>query len=152
MSSAIFTRPENPLTKLVQAPGGLRVGDALEKAAENLSTIKNDCLATIDAQLAELTDLSAEGGAAPTDAVKQQIYATSNDILAVSGVFELAELSQAAYSLCDLIDRLSPSGRWSKPAVDVHLSAFYLLRNVDPESDRSSVLEGLRQVTEQVVG
>ena len=133
----------------MKEPGGIRVPDALKKAAENLETIRDDCLGALDEQLTEIERLCAEGGDDPPDTVKLDIYRISNDILAVAGVFSLVELGEAAFSLCELIDRLRGGGGWSRAAVAVHVSAFRLLRNPDDHTDRSALVQGLRRVTEK---
>jgi len=147
--SAIFTTWKNPLEALIKAPGGMRVGDALSKAEANLELIREPCLADVDEQLDLLDRLSAEAGEAADDALKLEMYQRTNDIHAVAGVFGLADMSAAAFCLCELIDRLRNSGAWSKVAVDVHLSSLRLLRHPNDE-DRASVVEGLRRLTEKI--
>ena len=133
----------------MKAPGGIRVPDALNKAAENLETIREDCLGALDEQLTQIERLCAEGGDNPSDTLKLEIYGISNDIVAVAGVFSLTELGEAAFSLCELIDRLRRGGGWSRAAVMVHISAFRILRNPDDQTDRSALVQGLRRVTEK---
>ena len=147
--AAIFTTWKNPLEAMIKAPGGMRIGDALQRADANLELIREPCMADVDEQLDELDRLSAEGGAAPDDDLKLNIYRRGNDIHAVAGVFGLADMSAAAFCLCELVDRLRTQAAWSKPAVDVHLSSLHLLRHPSKE-DRASVVEGLRRLTEKV--
>jgi hypothetical protein len=150
MSSAVFIPWENKLGELMRKPGGVRVGDALDRAQKNLDLARDDCLGDMDRQLAELDAMCAEGGRSPEDEVKRRIYDHSNDIVAVAGTFGLHELGEAAFCLCELVDRLRRLGQWNKAAVQVHLEACRLLRQLDPETDRSSVIEGLRKLTQQV--
>ena len=134
---------------MIKAPGGIRVGDALQKADANLELIREPCLADVDEQLDEMDRLSAASGAAPDDDLKLDIYRRSNDVHAVAGVFGLGEMSAAAFCLCELIDRLRNQSAWNKAAVDVHLSSLRLLRHPNDE-DRASVVEGLKRLTEKV--
>jgi hypothetical protein len=150
MSSAIFIPWENKLAKVMREPGGVRVADALEKAARNLDLAKDDCLADMDEQLAELESLAGQAGRQPADDVKNRIYDLSNDVVAIAGAFQLTELGQAAFCLCELVDRLRAMGLWSQPAVEVHLSACRLLRRPDASTDRSKVLAGLKQLIERI--
>ncbi len=150
MSAAVFIPWENRLAKVMRKPGGVRVEDALQRADENLEDIREECLASVDEQLDQIERMAREAGASPTEPASLAIYQLSNDIHAVAGVFGLTELGHAAFSLCELVDRLRARGRWSQPAVEVHLSAFRLLRNPDGATDRSAVLDGLRRVTEHV--
>ncbi len=150
MSSATFVPWQNPLTKLIQAPGGVRVGDALKKAEQNLAEMREPCLADVDDQQDRLSQLSAAGGDNPDDEVKREIYNRSNDVYAVAGVFGLKDLGAVAFNLCELTDRLRSRGVWSRDAVEVHLRAFQLLRHADPQADHSSVLAGLERLTNKV--
>jgi hypothetical protein len=151
MSEAIFIPWQNRLGEVMRKPGGRRIADAVDQATKNLEEIREPCLETLDAQLDQLDRLCAEGGAQPADKLKHEIYVTSNDVHAVAGVFGLTGLSEAAFSLCELVDNFRSLERWNQAAVTVHLSAFRLLRNPDAEADRSSVVEGLRRLTEQAV-
>ena len=147
--SAIFTQWKNPLDAMIRAPGGKRIEDALRQADANLDQIRAPCLADVDLQLDEMERLTNESGAATDDEIKLDIYRRANDIHAVAGVFGLADMSAAAFCLCELMDRLRTQGAWSKPAIDVHLSSMRLLRHPSFE-DRSGVVEGLRRLTEKV--
>jgi len=149
MSNAMFVQWKNPLSALVAKPGGIRVGAALEKADQNLAAIREDCLAGFDQQLAELVSLNQPGQPAPSDEARRETYRVANEMYGLAGVFGLVEFGQAAYSLCELVDRLGALGRWHQPAVDVHVAALMLLRRPDPEMDTSKLLERLSVLTEQ---
>ncbi len=150
MTAATFIQWENRLTKMVKEPGGVRIGQALDQAGQNLDTIQEECLLAMDGQIEEMEKLCADGGRQPPEEVKNKIYDLSNDVLAVAGAFDLKELGQASFSLCELVDRLRSRARWNQAAVEVHLSAFRLLRQPDPNSDRSSVILGLKGLTDRV--
>ena len=150
MTAATFIAWENRLGKMVKAPGGVRIGQALDQAGQNLESIQVACLEAMDAQIDEMEKLCAEGGRQPSDDTKHRLYDLGNDVLAVAGAFDLKELGQASFSLCELVDRLRSRGKWNKAAVEVHLSAFRLLRQPDPGGDRSSVIAGLKGLTDRV--
>ena len=150
MSAATFIAWENRLGKMVREPGGVRVGQALEQAEHNLEDIQGSCLEAMDLQIEELERLCAEGGRGPPETVKDRIYDLGNDIVAVAGPFQLKELGQAAFSLCELVDRLRTRGKWNQAAIEVHLAAFRLLRQRDPNADRSSIIQGLMGLTDRV--
>lgn len=149
MSAATFIAWENRLAKVVKEPGGVRMGEALEEAGRNLDSIQMECLKAMDDQIERMEQLCADGGRQPPDETKHEIYDLANDVLAVAGSFRLAELGEAAFCLCELVDRLRTCGKWNQAAVEVHLSAFRLLRHPDPGADRSSVVLGLRGLTER---
>ena len=145
--SAVMRVPwTNRLTKMIREPGGMRVEDALEGAKANLETIREGCLEAVDARLTELDRLHREAGAAPTAELKDAIYAQASDVHSVAGVFGLQELGEAAFSLCDLVDRLRALDRWDPKAIEVHLNALRLFREPQPQA-AAAVLEGLRRVS-----
>ncbi len=150
MSNAMFVQWQNPLTALTAKPGGVRVGAALGKAEQNLALIRDDCVASLDALLAELLSLCGRGGPPPSDEVRGEIYRISNEIHGIAGVFDLPELGRAAYSLCELVDRLATLGRWHQASVDVHLSALQLLRKPGSAADPANLLERLRALVAQI--
>ena len=62
MTAATFIAWENRLAKMVKEPGGVRIGQALEQAEDNLETIQEQCLQAMDAQIDEMERLCSEGG------------------------------------------------------------------------------------------
>ena len=150
MSSVTMVPYENRLAKLVQQPGGLKITEALHQAEVNLESVRDECLQTVDEKLAEIERLHASAPKEPTDEVVEQIYRAANEIHGLAGVFGLGELGEAAFSLCEIVDRLRTAGRWNGASVEVHLFALRLLRHPDEHSDRAAILDGLRQVTNRV--
>ncbi len=139
----------NRLEKLLREPGGISVGDALRKAAENLESIRETSLSGLDERLHKIEQLRRDAGRKASAEAKEAIYRLANDIHSIAGVFGLAQLGEAAFSLCELIDRQRAHGRWSPEAVDVHLAAFHIFRRPDDQVDGEAVLAGLRQITER---
>ena len=139
----------NRLEKLLHEPGGMTVGDALRKATENLETIRDSSLSTLDEHLGKIEALRREAGRVASAEVKEGIYRLSNSIHSIAGVFGLGQLGEAAFSLCELIDRQRERDHWSPEAVDVHLAAFRIFRRPDDQVDGEAVLAGLRQITER---
>jgi hypothetical protein len=150
MTSAVFIPWENKLATIMRQPGGVRVEEAMERAVKNLEMAKPICLEDMDRQLAELEQICGEAGRHPDDEIKHRIYDVSNDVVAVAGTFGLSELGQAAFCLCEPVDRLRAIGLWNQAAVEVHLSACRLLRHAEDGLDRSSVIEGLKKLSMKV--
>ena len=149
MSSAIFVQWRNPLTAIVARPGGLRVGAALEKAEENLAGIRDECLTSFDEQLAALLTLNRPGQPAPPQESRRETYRIANELYGLAGVFGMEALGKAAYSLCELVDRLESLGKWHQPAVDVHVAALQLMRSHDSGMDTANLLERLHALVSQ---
>ena len=152
MSAVKKIKVENRLAKLAQTPGGVTLAEALKRADRNLDTVREDYLNVLDEQIGRIERLSA--GDRPEPHVVDELYACSNELLAVAGVFGLGELGEAAYSFCELLDRLRRTNAWSRQSVAVHVNTMKLLRH--PERTASlggcrAVLDGLREVTNRTV-
>ena len=151
MSAVKFTPGKNRLAKVMRLPGGTTVRSALKDVKRNLEMIRRDCIAEIDIKLGLIQQACAQGEERPSDADLDQLYRMSNDIVGMAGLFDMVELGEAAYSLCELVDRLKASDQWDWPAVEVHLSGLRLLRRAKPGApENQHVLAGLRKLTARV--
>ena len=152
MTTVIRRNPVNRLMKLVRRPGGPTVSEALAAAQDNLKSMQEECLQAMDAKLALISAAVARCRTQPTAEDTKILYDLSNDVLEIAGVFEMAQLGQAASSLCDLMDRCRTYGRWNQPALEVHLNGLIALRAAGGVSDdfTQQVLDGLRQVVDRV--
>jgi hypothetical protein len=90
---------------------------------------------------------------APSPADLQMLYALSNDVVEIAGVFGMPELGQAAFSLCALLDGLKMRKTWHWPSVQVHLHGLLVLadRNVAPAETLKAVVDGLGLVSERTL-
>ncbi len=144
----ITRRPENRLARVIFAPGGKTIAQALDDAQHSLDEIRGASLDLLRAKLEAIQAMAKQGQAAPTAAIAQSIYTLSSEVVDIAGLYGLAELGQAALSLCELVDRFGVRKTWNWPAVQVHLHGLLILADPDktPPEARQSVVEGLRQV------
>ncbi len=136
----------NRLGKLIQVPGGKRIEEALKEARSNLDEIAEQCLGEIDQSIR-----AVQGAASASDRTPESfdaVYAASNHVVGLAGLFGRPDLGTAAHSLCELLDR---SGSWeecSPVALKVHVDSLALLR--DPHllsaEERANILDGLVKV------
>ena len=150
--TVITRRPENRLAKVVFMPGGKTIAQALDDALANLDEIRAESLELLRAKLEEIQALGRKSAKEPKAADLATLYALSGEVLDIAGLFGLPELGQAAFSLCDLLDRLKSKKTWNWPAVEVHLHGLLILADPDktPPDGRQSVVDGLRQVCQRV--
>jgi hypothetical protein len=150
--TVITRRPENRLAKVVWLPGGKTIAQALDDANANLEEIRAESLNLLRAKLEEIQALGRKNAKEPKAADLEALYALSGEVLDIAGLFGLPELGQAAFSLCELLDRLKSRKAWNWPAVEVHLHGLLILADPDktPPDGRQSVVEGLRQVCQRV--
>jgi hypothetical protein len=146
--SVVITKTTNRLEKMIKKPGGgITVGRALSNAQANLETIREDCGREIDSLLVRMSETFAAGKGLD-DA--QTLYSLSNLVVGFAGSMNMAELSQAAYSLCETLDRMITGKRWSDAPVQVHLAAMSRLRQVDGNQEIcKAIIDGLRRVAAQ---
>lgn len=151
MSKAKFIPWKSRLSKIIRQPGGTTVKGALKDAKRNLEKIRLECIAEIDAKLGLIQQRFGHAEDRPNDAELDELYRFSNDIVGMAGLFDMPELGEAAFSLCELLDRLKNNGEWDWPAVEVHLSALTLLRRATQGAEENqAVLRGLRKLTARV--
>ena len=131
--------------------GGLSKADAVKAVDARLALIKTDSLASLD-QLIEM--MLAEKPALGVDVkgAGERLCDLSSQVVGVAGPFCPPEVSGAAGSLCELIEYMKVSGKWSVDAVAVHVDSLKLLRAMpDPSQSaaREHILAGLHRITSQ---
>ncbi|MDB5421129.1 MAG: chemotaxis protein CheE [Brevundimonas sp.] len=150
MSEARVTKVVSSLARQVFEPGGRTVRDALRKAGEELEVHREPVMATIAATLDELDAVEATGvpNAGP------RVYELASAIVGLGGYFDLGPLNEAAYSLCDISDRMIGADAWHWPSVNVHLQAMRLILSGGCREGKMSdaLLEGLHAVSQRPIG
>lgn len=133
------------LAKLIKAPGGLYVPEALKRGAAAMEESRESCLAEVDAALAAMDAMAATPGFDP-----EAMYEQSARLIAFCGAFEDDSLATAARSLCELLDRAGEAGRRDDRGVQVHLASLRLLHRTEAdEATRKVILKGLAQVVDR---
>jgi len=150
--TVITRRPENRLAKVIWIPGGKTIAQALDDAHANLEEVRQESLVVLRTKLEEIQALGRKTQTAPSTEAIEGLYNLSSEVLDIAGLFGLPELGHAAFSLCELLDRLKSKNTWNWPAVQVHLHGLLVLADPDkiPPEGRESVVDGLRQVCQRV--
>lgn len=143
--------PTNRLTALIREPGGKAIKAALEEAQAAIEQYRPEVIGDIDARILELERLAADP--TPSIVAREEVYRAASAILEHAGLFGLRPVGEAAYSLCELVDRLANRAAWDAPAVSVHVGSIRLLRELgeDQELQRAQLLRGLHAVVAKVV-
>lgn len=136
--------PSNRLGALLAQPGGVTVRTALRDAETAVQRFRPEVLADIDARITRLEALAAE----PVPNART-IYKAAAGVIEHAGLFGMGQLGEAAYSLCELVDRLEQRGVWDAESVAVHVNGLRLLQRLpeDAAAQRVQLLEGLHAVT-----
>lgn len=148
--TVVVTIPrKSRLSTLVDKPGGVSVGVALDQARTNLETLHLRSLKIVADRIAELVTLRPPAADDPDPhARRQQAYDLSNAVIDAAHPFERDDLCAVAAGLCDLIDA-APTGRpFDWRVVTVHAQAMQLILSLPPEAAdvRREILSSLAQV------
>ena len=154
MSAMIVRRPANRLAKLIRAPGGPTVEQALAEADRRLKDIAEAGRTELQRLLRDIHTLGQALGASPNEGQIDALYSRADEVLSIAEVAEAPNFGPAALSLCELLDGLKARGGWNPTAVQVHLDGLKLL--ADPSAAGSAaqtqaVIEGLRQVVQRTL-
>ena len=149
---AQMIKPDNRLKNALSKTKGLSRNQAVQAATERLEVVRGISLEEIDRTLEEEIVFLSRDIKDVADARVPQLYSAANRIVAVAGIFELTELGEASYSLCELVTRLTDGGIWRREMVMVHAEAMLLLRHpaAQPEAARVALKTGLRKILAQV--
>ena len=146
MSEARTFKVKSTLARQLQDPGGRHVRDLERQAVTQLETHRDDAMANVAGTLDALEALCAEApvGAGP------QVYALGSSIVDLAGYFDTGPLFDAAYSLCEISDRMIQAEVWHWPSVQVHAQALSLILAGGCRTGRTSdaLLAGLRSITQ----
>jgi len=147
LSEAEFIKVKYRLSEQVAKPGGMTADLATERAMRELAAQAGDARKALGASIGRLEALCQEKSA-PVDAV----YDESSTVLDIAGMFNQRILCDAAYSLCELTDRLRTVGREDWQAIGVHVNALRLIwakdKAVGPEM--KTVVDGLWALTDRL--
>lgn len=146
MSKARTFKVKSTLARQMQDPGGRQVRDLERQAVAQLETHRDDAMATVGETLTTLEALCAE---AP-DRAGPQVYALASSMVDLAGYFDTGPLFEAAYSLCEISDRMIQAEAWHWPSVQVHAQALRLILAGGCRTGRTSdaLLAGLRSITQ----
>jgi hypothetical protein len=148
-------RAPNRLKAAMAAAGGLSVREAVRRSEAAVDTLREPCLETIDAVLAEMELRFGPKAANREQEEFETLYGLASRIIDVSIVVRHSGLDDASRALCDLADLSGEIGRWDWPSVDVHLEALKMLRAAGEsmtKEQRNAVISGLVKVTRKRVG
>jgi hypothetical protein len=149
LSSVKFVFPKPTLGKLLRAPGGLAVADAMDRTQANLEQLRPECLAELRALIARI-ESCFEGAAANADgAPVRELYALAAQGVGMGAVAGVPGADVALISLCKLVDYLQTQGRWDPAGILVHVRALKFLAVADAASlaQADAMLAGLERVT-----
>ena len=140
------------LATMIKASGGKMVRESMRDSAANMAGLRESCLASIDALMAELTSRYGAGSARSLDDV-ERVFEIGSDLIDCAACVPELHIEGAAHSLCKLVDTYRDAGRADWQAVDVHIEVLKFLRAAGaetPAAAREKMVGGLRKVVTRV--
>jgi hypothetical protein len=139
-----LSKIKSSLARKMAAPGGRTVAEAVSCAEAGLESHREEGMRALAITLAQLETVCAlrEPGSEP------KVYERAAALLDMAGFFETGPLYAAAFSLCEVSDRMLAAGTWDWPSAAVHVRALRLILTDGCQDDESSrvILEGLATV------
>lgn len=134
------------LARALNAPRGINMAQAEQRAAERLAEIADRCLDSVRDALADIEERCPPEGGVPPPGVRKELHQRSCNIAGLAGMFQRDALSKAAYCFCRLIDETEPG--WNSMAADLHVQAMRLLMSPEGSSPelQARLLDGLNKV------
>jgi len=132
------------LARKMSAPGGRSVADAVARADSGLDQHRAAAMAgLVDGVAALETSCVAQSPGS-----EKGVYDQAAALLDMAGFFDTGPLYKAAFSLCELADRMIEARTWSWPSIAVHVRALRLILADDcrQTEQAAQILEGLSTI------
>jgi len=132
------------LSRKMAQPGGRTIAEALARADQGVEGHREAAMRKLGDHLEQLETISRQR----EPGCETLIYDRAAAFLDMAGFFETGPLYTAAFSLCQLSDRMTALGVWDWPSVEVHLRALRLILSSGCVTGAASdeVLNGLAAV------
>ncbi len=154
MTVITHPRRKNRLAAMIDSPGGVSVGVALEQARANMEAMRARAMTVVDTGIEALETTPAPTCLAETPARLEQAYRAATSLIDAAGPFELFDLCRAAAGLCDLIGATNPDQPFDWRIVTVHARSLRLLQTLPLEAseERARILDSLHGIIERKLG
>lgn len=141
-----ITYAKNSLRDALSSASPILAQTAVAQAEKMLAAIEDQCLAQLDALLAEFpAEAAKDAGAATTQ--MRAAYDTARRMIGIGTAARFPALDVAAKSLCEVADGMMTRGQSDWEPVRVHIDTMRLLRQPQlPEAAVGQVLAGLDAV------
>lgn len=147
MSVVKWIQKKSRLAAMIDQPGGVTAGKALDQANDLLGDLKAESLQVVEAAVVALEAMTKTAPVNPGPWL-EEIYRLAAEVLKGVGPFDLDALAKASFSLSELADRFREGGRCELAPVQVHVQSLRLLLANEklPEAARQEILNGLDRV------
>lgn len=146
MSGSEVFKVRSRLSDQVDRPGGMTVRIAVERVDRELTAAEGKSREVVGESLTQLEQLSRA-----QDGTLDAVYDAATAVIDVAGLFDERVLCDAAYSLCELVDRMRTQDLSDWSAIAVHVEALRLIYAADPRQTQQyrPIVDGLWRVTDK---
>lgn len=143
MTSVIFREVQTNLQRLMKRPGGIKASQALAAAEANLGSIQDACLASLDAELAEIRVFAGLGATRRLehDELRSLIGVAERALTVTTGV-SIPLIGEALRMVCSLAEALMETEHWPEGALEPALNTLTLIRHGQLDRDSGEMLLG----------
>jgi hypothetical protein len=148
MSVVKWIQKKPRLATLIDQPGGVTVGKALDQAGELLGDLKTESLQVVEAAIVALENMTRSPPTNPGPWL-EEVYRLAAEVLKGVGPFDMDDMAKASFSLSELADRFREGGRCELAPIQVHVQSLRLLLATGeqlPAAARQEILNGLDRV------
>lgn len=148
MSAVLWKTRVPRLATLIDTPGGISVGQALEQARQSLGTLRDQSDALIEANIDALLALTAPVSLDDQTTRLLEAYDIARAIIDAASPFGRDDLCRSATGLCNLIDGNPPRSAFDWRIVTAYAQSLRLMFTLPPDAEdqRSAILRHLDQV------
>ncbi len=145
--SVKWIQKKSNLAAMIDQPGGVTVGKALDQANDLLGDLKAESLLVVEAAVVALETMTKAAPASPGPWL-EEVYRLAAEVLKGVGPFDLDDLAKASFSLSELADRFRENGRCDLAPIQVHVQSLRLLlaNQSLPAAARQEIVNGLDRV------
>lgn len=135
------------LARKMSAPGGLTIREAISRAEAGLELHREDAMTGLAEALSGL-EASCAGRAVDC------IYDEAAALLDTAGFFNTGPLYMALFSLCEISSRMTETGAWDWPSIEVHVRAVRLILAEGCRETEGTrvIIDGLAAVARRTAG
>lgn len=141
------------LAAKVNQPGGMTEDEAVAAATANLETLRDRTLHELDSTMQHIRMLTRGLQVPPDPTAVRELYSLSNSVVGIAGIYGMGGMSEVAYSLCEIIDRLRTAKIWNPESVRIHVDSLMLMQGKGPgEQQEVLIRAALRKLLDRVPG
>lgn len=139
--TVIFRDVQTSLQRLMRKPGGMKGRQAVAAAEANLDTIREACLASLDAELAQVREFAVAAASRRLEQGElQALIGVAERALTVTTGLSIPLIGETLRMLCSLAEALMEAEHWPDGALEPAMNTLVLVRHGQIDQESGEVL------------